>query len=231
MSSEITGIKGLTMAERLTPQQKKIYEDSFIAYMKTKHNRLITAPANDILTPDTMIHSGSPKNLSKILDDGITSGDLRGNIGSGTGCETQTQLCADFWDIQQPISIKDYFRRSVYNPGEANFLPKLSGVGVSRPHAMIFVVDKKKVAPTIMKNSFRVSENHFGSILYKDGNMAGHNNYITHRAVPIGVPAGAIDRIIIQKSAYSGEAIQQIKDMIAKRGLNIQLYDLDGNLI
>ena len=94
---------------------------------------------------------------------------------------------------------------------------------------MVFVVNKKAVSPTIMKNSFKVSEQ--SSILYKDGNMAGHMNYNTHRAVPIGVPANAIEKILIRKEYYSQEVIQQIKDIIAQKGLNIKLYDLEGNLL
>ena len=82
-----------------------------------------------------------------------------------------------------------------------------------------------------MKNSFNVTKGEAGSILYKDGNMAGHSTYITHRAVPIGVPANAIEKIIIPADAYSPNAIKQLKDMISVRGLNIQVYDLNGNLL
>lgn len=196
MSPKITdGVKGLSMAERMTPSQKGIYENSLSAFKTSKTNAIIRPHANNILTQNSMLHATSPSNLTKILDNGITTGDLRGNIGSGTGCATQTQLCADFRDVQNHISIKDYFTRKVYNPGEANFLPKNTVGGLSNSrNAMVFVVDKKSVAPTIIKNSFRVTENEAGSILYKDGNMAGHSTYITHRAVPIEIPSNAIDR-------------------------------------
>ena len=82
-----------------------------------------------------------------------------------------------------------------------------------------------------MKNSFNVTKGEAGSILYKDGNMAGHSNYITHRAVPIGVPANTIEKIIIPTKTYTQKEIQQIKDMISAKGLNIQVYDLNGNLL
>jgi len=234
MSTEITdGVKGISMAERLTPSQKKIYEDSLAAFNNTKAYKISHPKANEFLTPDTMLHATSWKNFLKILDKGITTGDLRGSIGSGTGCATQTPLCADFWDIQSRIRIKDYFARQKFNPGEANFLPRTTPRGLSNTRdSMVFVVDKNHVSSTIMQNSFKVCEGGKGSILYKDGNMAGHANYITHRAVPIGVPANAIDRIIIRKdSLITPENIQAMKNTIAQKGLDIKLYDLEGNLL
>ena len=176
-----------------------------------------------------MLHSASITSIDSILNNGITSGDLRGIIGSGTGEPTQTPLCADFWEIQQNYSIKDYFLREHYNSGEANFLPKKVGVRVSHPNSMIVVVNKKYIAPTIMKNSFMVSSN--SSPLYKDHNMGGHKEYITHRAVPYGVPANAIDRIIINSKSCSPDFIASIKRKIAYRNLDIKLYDLEGNRI
>ena len=231
MSKEVTdGISGISMAERLTPSQKKLYEDSYHAFKTSSKNKIILQDSGPVLTDNMMLHATSYKNLDEILTRGITSGDFRGRIGTGTGCSTQTPLCADFWDIQGQYKIKDYFSRCKYNPGEANFLPRTTPGGLSNTrNAMVFVVNKKAVSPTIMKNSFKVSEQ--SSILYKDGNMAGHINYNTHRAVPIGVPANAVEKILIRKEYYSQEVIQQIKDIIAQKGLNIKLYDLDGNLL
>ena len=232
MSTEVTdGIKGISMAERLSPSQKKIYEDSLKAYNHTSGLR-ITHNADNILTENSMLHATSASNLPKILENGITTGDLRGAIGSGTGCATQTPLCADFWDVQGKMSIKDYFARQRFNPGEANFLPRTTPGGLSNTrNTMVFVVDKSRVSSTIMGNSFKVCEGQNGSILYKDGNMAGHFNYNTHRAVPIGVPANAIDRIIIRKEGYSADTIKNIKDWIRYKGLDIKLYDLEGNIL
>lgn len=231
MSTEVTdGIKGISMAERLTPSQKKVYEDSLKAYNHTSGFK-ISHNADNILTENSMLHATDAKNLPEILGNGITTGDLRGSIGSGTGCATQTPLCADFWDVQGKISIKDYFARQRFNPGEANFLPRTTPGLSNDRNPMVFVVDKNRVSSTIMGNSFKVCEGQKGSILYQDGNMAGHFNYNTHRAVPIGVPANAIDRIIIRKEGYTADVIQNIKDWIKFKGLDIKLYDLDGNLI
>lgn len=233
MSDQCTdGVKGFLLAERLSPSQKKIYEDSYHAFKTSAKNTVAVPYTGNHLTEDLMLHSTSPDSLKDILRGGITSGDCRGSIGAGTGCTTQTPLCADFWDIQGSNSIKDYFSRVRYNDGEANFLPKAGLGGLSNTRrSMVFVVNKNAVAPTIMRNSFKVSEGGRGSILYKDGNMAGHENYITHRAVPIGVPANAIEKIIIRKDAFSTEEIAAIKRTIKYSGKNIRLYDLDGNLL
>lgn len=231
MSTRVTdGEKGLSMAERLTPSQKKLYEDSYHAFKTSSKNKIILPDTGNTLSGDSMLHATSYKYLDDILTKGITSGDCRGSIGTGTGCATQTPLCADFWDVEGKYSIGEYFTRAHFNPGEANFLPKTTPDGLSNASGvMVFVVNKKAVSPTIMKNSFKVSKQ--DSILYKDGNMAGHMNYNTHRAIPIGVPANSIEKIIIGKEWYSPVAIQQIKDLIAARGRNIKLYDLQGNLL
>ena len=231
MSTEITdGVKGISMAERLTPSQKKLYEDSYHAFKASAKNKILHNDTGSMLTKDSMLHATSYRNIDEILTKGITTGDARGAVGTGTGCATQTPLCADFWDVQGGTSIKDYFARKAYNPGEANFLPRAGYGGLSNTNgSMVVVVNKKAVDPTIMKNSFKVSEGN--SILYQDANMAGHANYITHRAVPIGVPANSIEKIIIKRSSYSPEAIAEMKNLIKSKGLDIKVYDLEGNLL
>ncbi len=229
MSTKITDeLKGVMMAERLSPTQKKIYEDSYHAYLMSGKNVPIGTNTGNLLTTDSMLHSTSHRSLEEILKDGITSGDLRGSIGTGTGCATQTPLCADFWDVVAPTRIKEYFTRDTYNTGEMNFLPSLGKIRANE-NSMVFVVNKKRVAPTLMNNSFMVSK--MNSPLYKDNNMAGHWDYVTHRAIPIGVPANSIEKILINRACCSDNAIQQIKDLISKYGRKIELYDLDGNLL
>ena len=220
-----------TLAECLTPSQKRLYESSYNSYLSTKSASILHPKASNILSENTMLHSASPKDLVHILDDGITSGDLRGAVGTGTGVATQTPLCADFWDVRKASSIKDYFSKPVseFNEGELNFLPHKN---LSNGQ-MVFVVDKKSVDKTIMDNSFKVNRDLILSdtILDLDGNMKGHFDYISHRAVPYGVPANTIDRIIIPKEDYSEDAVSKIKQIVQKKGLDIKLYDLDGNLL
>ena len=220
-----------TLAECLTPSQKRLYESSYNSYFSTKSASILHPKASNILSENTMLHSASPKDLVHILDDGITSGDLRGAVGTGTGVATQTPLCADFWDVRKASSIKDYFSKPVseFNEGELNFLPHKN---LSNGQ-MVFVVDKKSVDKTIMDNSFKVNRDLIlgDTILDLDGNMKGHFDYISHRAVPYGVPANTIDRIIIPKEDYSEDAVSKIKQIVQKKGLDIKLYDLDGNLL
>ena len=220
-----------TLAECLTPSQKRLYESSYNSYLSTKSASILHPKASNILSENTMLHSASPKDLVHILDDGITSGDLRGAVGTGTGVATQTPLCADFWDVRKASSIKDYFSKPVseFNEGELNFLPHKN---LSNGE-MVFVVDKKAVNKTIMDNSFKVNRDLVfpDTILDLDGNMKGHFDYISHRAVPYGVPANTIDRIIIPKEDYSEDAVSKIKQIVQKKGLDIKLYDLDGNLL
>ena len=69
------------------------------------------------------------------------------------------------------------------------------------------------------------------SILYKDGNFGGHRDYITHRAIPIGVPSNALSKIIVNTSKTTPSQISEMKSAILEKGLNINLYDLLGNVL
>lgn len=226
MSYEVKGIDGTSLAEHLTIAQKRLYEASFEAYnssklQKIKHN------SNDLLTKNNMLHSTYYTSLRNILKDGITTGDLRLRCYSGTGYPTQTPLCADFWDVVENMSIKDYFSRPLkkFAKGELNFLPSARQ---DCDRDIVFVVNKKVVNRTLMKNSFLVDGGE--TILRKDGNIAGHH-YPTHRAVPYGVPANCIDRIILKRELFNDVLVQELKNQIKKEGLDIKIYDLEGNLL
>lgn len=226
MSYEVKGIEHTSLAEHLTVAQKKLYEASFEAYnssklQKIKHN------ANDMLTTDSMLHSTYYDALPKILKGGITIGDLRLRCYSGTGYPTQTPLCADFWDVTERMSIKDYFSRPLkkFARGELRFLPAINS---EEGRDVVLVVNKKAVNKTIMKNSFLVDGGE--TILRKDCNIAGHQ-YPTHRAVPYGVPANCIDKIILKQEFLDEAFVQKLKNQIKEQGLDIKLYDLEGNLL
>lgn len=219
-----------TYGETLTPSQKRMYDSSYNAYLDSRKKQISHTNANNILTTDAMLHSTSPQNFSEILDKGITTGELRPVSQSGTGVETLTPLCADFWDIHKTSTIKEYFSKPAHEfaPGELNFLPRKGD------SSMVIVVNKKAVDPTIMENSFKVNRDlrpgMLDTVFDLDGNMGGHIDYITHRAIPFGVPANAIDRIIVDKDKYL-PVIPKMKSMIKEKGLDIKLYDLEGNLL
>lgn len=92
---------------------------------------------------------------------------------------------------------------------------------------VIISFNKKAIDKRILNNSFLVAKQN--SPLFENGCMSGHN-YKTHRAVPIGIPANAIDRIILDTSNMRNPSvqIQKIKKLIAQKGFDIELYDLYG---
>ena len=71
----------------------------------------------------------------------------------------------------------------------------------------------------------------YESILYKDNNFGGYRDYITHRAIPIGVPSNALSKIIVDTRKVKPQEIEEMKTMVANKGMKINLYDLEGNLL
>ena len=100
---------------------------------------------------------------------------------------------------------------------------------------MVFVFNKNKIDPVLLNNSVNVSTlktpKGYESILYKDGNFGGHRDYVTHRAIPIGVPSNALSKIIVDTRKVKPQEIEEMKTVIASKGMKIELYDLEGNLL
>ena len=220
--------KHISMSEHLTPSQKRIFESSYQALENSK-SRKIRHNANDILTNDNLLHATSPRNLEGILENGLVSREYSGAIGAGRSDGdpgSMTPMCSDLWDVQENYSIKDYFSKGAKhwsNNGETNFLPN----PYEKRGTIVIVFDKKSVDPTLIDNSFSVSKQ--DSDLYKDGNMSGHRSYTTHRAVPVGLPSNSIDRIIVPTDIYGQSYIDKIKEQITASGLDIKVYDTNGN--
>lgn len=214
------------MSEHLTPSQKRIFESSYEALQNSK-GRKIRHNANNILTTDNLLHGAQPKNIESILQNGLVSREYSGVVGakrpSGVDPGSMTPMCADVWDVQDNYSIKDYFSREAWNDGEINFLPN----PIRKTESVVIVFDKKAVDPALLDNSFSVSKQ--DSELYKDGNMGGYSTYITHRAVPVGLPSNAIDRIIVPTDIYGNSYIDLLSKQIQKSGLDIKIYDTNGN--
>ncbi len=226
---------GKTMGELLTPQQKKVYSDSMDAFERSK-NRKITHNTNNVLTTDNLLHGTDiDALLSKggILDNGLVPREITGNCAArfadGSMADTLTPLCSDVWDIRQNTSIRDYFdaRHPHWNnDGESNFLPNSNQMSSS----VVVVFDKKSMDPTLIDNSFGVN-NSGRSVLFENGNMSRGHNYPTHRAIPIGAPANSIDRIIVDTRRLGQSEINTLQQKIKSLGLDIKLYDLNGNLL
>lgn len=220
------------LSEHLTPSQKRLFEASYAALERSK-NAKIRHNANNILNENNMLHAAGLENLDSILKNGLVSREYSGVVGArrGNGVDpgSMTPMCSDLWDVQSSYTIGDYFSATAKhwaNDGETNFLP--NPFPRSQRSSLVIVFNKNSVDPTIMNNSFKVSDR--SSILYKDGNMGGYKNYTSHRAVPVGLPSNAIDRIIVP-AYYSSEQINQIRNSIKKSGLDIKLFDTNGNKI
>lgn len=133
------------------------------------------------------------------------------------------------WDIRENASIRNYFDASNThwnNLGETNFLPTSNNSSSS----IVIVFDKQSIDPTLIDNSFNVN-NKGKSILFEHGNMSRGHNYPTHRAIPIGVPSNSIDRVIIDTRRVTVSKINELQRKIQSLGLDIKLYDLEGNFI
>lgn len=239
MSSEVKQVNGLTMGACLTPSQKQLYDDCLMAYKESAKKDLSKFGTNSAtIGKQELLHATSynKESFEQILNNGIYSGEICKR--SGTGVETQTPLCADFWEVLESMPIGKYFSRHRYNKGELNFLPKLESAGglkVSNRGQLVFVFNKNKIDPILLKNSVNIATmktpSGMQSILYKDGNFGGHRDYITHRAIPIGVPSNALSKIIVNTSKMTPSQISEMKSAILEKGLNINLYDLLGNIL
>ncbi len=220
--------KHISIAEHLTPSQKRIFEASYEALQNSK-GRQIHHNATDVLTQDNLLHATSPQNIESILQGGLVSREYSGQVGAGRSDGdpgSMTPMCADLWDVQDNYSIKDFFSTNRrWNKGEANFMPN----PFERRGTVVIVFDKKSVAPALIDNSFSVSKQ--DSELYKDGNMSGHRSYTTHRAVPVGLPSNAIDRIIVPTDIYGKSYVDRLQKQIKKSGLDIKIYDTQGTLL
>ena len=143
------------------------------------------------------------------------------------------------WDVRCNTTIADYFDANhphwdagrsreigLYDAGEFNFLP----TSTSRRSSFVIVLNKNAIDPTIMNNSFEVNSNG-NSPLFENGNMSRGHEYPTHRAIPIGTPANAIEKIIVDTRFVNEYDIKLLKQKIEQLGLDISLYDLNGNKI
>ena len=232
--------RGSKMSEVLSPESKAVYRDSYAAYLNTKDME-ITHNATNMITQDNLLHGTDLDALlgkTGILENGLVPREISGNASAhfsdGSVPMTLTPLCTDVWDVRQSSSIKDYFDANnshwANNRGESNFLSNTARTA----SPITIVLDKKSMHPDLLNNSFNVNQTG-RSPLIRDGGIGGigdgAHDYPTHRAIPIGAPANAIDRIIVDTRAVSSKDIKAIQNKINKKGLDIDIYDINGNLL
>lgn len=211
---------GHKLDEHLTPSQKRLLDDSYNAYESSKSKRHQFNDNTSKLTTDHMVHSTNEKFLESILSDGLKSREFHGNAiahNKDGYPGSRTPMCADVFDIQQDSDIASYLNTRSRQNGEGNFIDK---------EFPLIVFNKKAVDPKIMNNSFMVSQAD-SSVLHYDGNMSGYTTYNTHRGVPVGIPANAIEKIVLPRGADINKYIQIIK----KHDLNAKIFDTSGNLL
>lgn len=232
----------MSMDQCLSPESKQIYRDSYSAFLDSKGKRIIHN-ASDMITENNLLHGTSLDALlgaDGILENGLVPREISGNASAhyrdGSIPNTLTPYCTDVWDVRQTMSIKEYFDSNsshwASNRGESSFLSNTSEFG--QRSQVVVVLDKNSMHPDLLRNSFNVNPSG-ESQLIKDGCIGGINDgihdYPTHRAVPIGAPSNAIDRIIIDTRSCSPRHIETIRQKIAEKGLDIKLYDLYGNIL
>ncbi len=228
----------VSMNDALSPESKQVYRDSYGAYLETKDQKIMHN-ATDMITEDNLLH-GTPKleYVLGILDNGLVPREISGNASArfknGFIPETLTPMCSDVWDVHGNMSIKDYFDPKSahwHHKGENSFL---SNRGKDHGAPFMIILDKKSMHPDLLNNSFNVNQSGH-SPLINDGAIGGIgdgvHDYPNHRAIPIGAPANAIDRIVVDTRRASSADIQAIRDKIASNGLDIDIYDMNGNLL
>ena len=227
---------GKSMNEVMSPQSKRIYRESYGAFLDSK-NKTIIHNATDMLTENNLLHGTSLEALLSeggILDKGLVPRELSGRstakFADGSSADTLTPLCTDVWDIRQASSIEDYFdARSSHwtNRGESNFLSS----SIQMRSAVTIVLDKNSMHPDILKNSFNVNQTG-RSRLIQDGCIGGIgdgiHDYPTHRAIPVGAPANSIDRIIVDTRRLSPQDVLKLKKKISANNLSIKIFDMHG---
>ena len=228
-------LKGKSMGELLSAEQKKVYTDSYEEFLASKDLK-ITHNATNTITENNLLHSTRLEYLlsdNGIIDNGIVPRELTGRSSArlnGINVDTMTPLCTDVWDVRGNNSIQGYFdsRNSHWkNAGETNFMSPNYNDG-SHIQEIVVVIDKKSMSSKLVQNSFNVN-NSGQSVLFKNGNMSRGHNYPTHRAIPIGAPSNSIEKIIIDPRWYGDANIQKLKNKIAQNGLDIKLFDYNGN--
>lgn len=231
-----THLKGKSMGELLSPEQKKVYTDSYEEFLASKDLKILHNATNSI-TENNLLHSTRLEYLLSdggILDNGLAPRELTGKASARNSSgipDTMTPLCTDVWDVRGNTSIQGYFDPNkphwVNGHGESNFMSPNYNDG-SHLQPIVVVLDKNSMSSKLIENSFNVN-NSGRSILFDNGNMSRGHNYPNHRAIPIGAPSNSIEKIIIDPRWYGDTNIQKLKNKISENGLDIKLFDYNGN--
>lgn len=197
----------------LTKSQKDVLEKNYQIY-KSMLSQKVMHNADSIMHKNSYIHNTPYQNFDEIIEHGLFSGQI--NIGkkvngsSVGGNYTSTPAELDLFKVDNEQKIADYFKlsnRSVYEKG---WLPQKG-----KEETITFILDANSITEDLAKS------------------MVFHGNQIqnpTHWAIPMGVAPQTIEKIIVHPD-LSSDKIQHMKALINQRGLDVKIFDINGNLL
>lgn len=167
--------------------------------------------ATDIIEQGSFTHNAKISSIESVLDNGLMTGQSTlckmegGSNVPGNWSSTQGQL--DTFIVNKKQGIKAYFNPINRHEYENGWLQKDDNI--------TYIIDKSRVSE--FEKNFK--DRHFE-----------YPGLDTHYIIPFGVPTSCIDRIVVSSSLEEKEVNNIIKQL-EKRGLDIKLYNRDGQLL
>ncbi len=224
---------------------KQRFLSSYQEFFKSR--KIATNYGNEaIIKQGDMLHGMTyqPEALESILKDGIVSGDIAfvgKNVQSDEAflkngfriiCEDgETFGCADFYTSPKTMTIEEYFLYAFREIKPFKRAPEASRLpNKTKKRSIAFVVDSQKfkdICPTLSHNS--ATPSNLGSSPLND--IIHHfPNGENLKSVLVGVPSNCISKIVVG-AGLKPEEIKHIKTLIQKMNLDINIYDISGNIL
>ena len=177
-----------------------------------------------------------PDILRSVLRTGVMSGEVGDGIKDLIPEDSETHFCADFFVIPNDLNIDELVSLALKKVKQGNLIkgtpaeysfPKVFGTSYS----MSLILEGNSED---QKKLFELSGTSLDYEKIKDfvHFFPTKDEYITHKAVIVGIPANFIKKIIISKyMSLQPEIIKEIKEIINESGLNIGVFDTEGNLL
>lgn len=215
---------------------KEKFNSSFREFFYKK-NLHITHESNPIIKEGDMLHGMyyEPESVRSVLKDGIMSGEVSVNSKKIICEDGETFGCADFFTAPKTMHVGEYFssfvnrKFGIRQAPERAYLPREIPIGRGS-RQIAYVIDSEKFKtyyPVLHKNSATPNSLKGSPI---EGFIHHFVDYDNLKAVLIGVPSNCISKIVIGKG-LKPEEINSIKNAIRECKLDIELYDISGNII
>ena len=224
---------------------KQRFLSSYREFFQNRHI-VINHGKEAVIKEGDMIHGMSyqPEALESILKDGIVSGDIAftgKNVQSDEAflknglkiiCEDgETFGCADFYTSPKTMAIDEYFSYAFREIKPFKRAPEASKLpNNTKKRSIAFIVDSEKfkeMCPTLSQNSATprtLESSPLNGIIH-------HFPYGENlKSVLVGVPSNCISKIVIG-AGLKTEEITHIKSIIQRMNLDINIYDISGNIL